>query len=53
MNAPNSKLQKRTYSISGLSFTPNQLANEIRLYVPNFSITYEQDQKLQSKGIYH
>lgn len=31
----------RTYNVTGFSFTPEQIANEIRQIMPDFKIEYE------------
>lgn len=37
------KLKRRTYNITGFSFTPAQLASKISGYLPNFVISYKPD----------
>ncbi|KAI1719500.1 NAD dependent epimerase/dehydratase family domain-containing protein [Ditylenchus destructor] len=39
--APSENLSLRTYNVTGFSFTPEQLANGIRDYFPNFEIDYK------------
>jgi nucleoside-diphosphate-sugar epimerase len=42
MEADVSKITIRTaYNLSGISFSPDELAAEIKKLVPNFQITYE------------
>jgi len=44
MEADLSKLTvKSSYNIGGLSFTPKQLADEIKKHIPSFSISYKPD----------
>ena len=44
MEAPESKIKIRTsYNISGMSFSPADIAAEIKKHVPEFSITYKPD----------
>ncbi|WP_395092270.1 NAD-dependent epimerase/dehydratase family protein [Vaginella massiliensis] len=44
MNAPKESLSIRTsYNLGGLSFEPEELANAIRKYLPDFTIAYEPD----------
>lgn len=34
---------KTSYNLGGISFTPNQLANEIKKHIPTFTINYKPD----------
>jgi nucleoside-diphosphate-sugar epimerase len=44
MEAPNSAITERgSYNLAGVSFTPREIAHEIRKHLPNFEITYEPD----------
>ncbi len=44
MHAPSENIKIRgSYNLSGISFTPEQIANEIKAHLPNFSITYKPD----------
>lgn len=44
MNAPSEKIKVRTsYNISGMSFSPKEIAAEISGHVPGFKISYEPD----------
>lgn len=44
MEAPADKISIRTsYNLSSMSFSPEQLAGEIKKYVPEFSIDYQPD----------
>ncbi len=48
MEAPIKKISVRTsYNISGLSFSPKEIAAEIKKYLPGFSISYEPDYRQQ------
>jgi len=44
MEAPADKISVRTsYNISGISFSPKEIASSIKKYIPEFSIGYELD----------
>lgn len=44
MDAPNKSINVRTaYNLSALSFTPEELANEIKSLIPEFSVAYQPD----------
>ena len=44
MEAPSKKILIRSsYNLSGVSFTPKQIAKEIKKYIPNFKISYKSD----------
>lgn len=43
IEAPEEKLINRTFNVTGMSFTPEQLANAIKEYIPDFEITYKPD----------
>ena len=48
MNAPaEDVLIRSSYNLAGLSFTPAQLADEIRMHVPGFAISYAPDFRQQ------
>ena len=32
-----------SYNLSGMSFAPNEIANELKKHYPNFKMTYEKD----------
>jgi len=44
MQAPSESIKIRSsYNLSGVSFTPNQIAAEIKKHIPTFSISYKPD----------
>jgi nucleoside-diphosphate-sugar epimerase len=44
MEAPASKIKVRTaYNVSGMSFSPAEIAAEIKKHLPHFSIQYKPD----------
>jgi len=44
MDAPAEKISIRTaYNISGMSFSPKEIAKEIKKHIPEFTITYQPD----------
>ena len=45
LEAPSEALRYRTYNINAMSFNPEELANEIRRYVPDLEVTYEPDSR--------
>ncbi|MEJ7587352.1 MAG: NAD-dependent epimerase/dehydratase family protein [Ferruginibacter sp.] len=48
MEAPADKISIRTaYNISGMSFSPKEIAAEIKKHIPGFSITYVPDYRQQ------
>ncbi len=48
MEAPAEKINIRTsYNISGMSFSPKEIAAEIKTHIPEFEISYEPDYRQQ------
>jgi nucleoside-diphosphate-sugar epimerase len=48
MEAPAEKIKIRTsYNISGMSFSPKEIAAEIKKHIPEFQITYQPDYRQQ------
>lgn len=48
MEAPASKISVRhSYNISGMSFSPKEIAAEIKKHIPGFAITYKPDYRQQ------
>ena len=50
MERPAETLKQRTYNITAMSFTPEQLFDEIRTHFPNLKVTYKVDSR-QKIGI--
>lgn len=48
MEASEEDLQRRTYNIGGMSFTPEEIALEIRKHIPDFKIVYKVNPLLQN-----
>jgi nucleoside-diphosphate-sugar epimerase len=48
MEAPAQKIKIRTsYNISGMSFSPKEIAAEIKKHIPDFTVTYKPDYRQQ------
>jgi nucleoside-diphosphate-sugar epimerase len=47
MEADNEKLKHRTFNVTAFSFTPAELAEEIKKHIPEFEIDYEPDFRQQ------
>ncbi len=44
MEAPKEKIKIRSsYNVGGISFTPKQISDEIKIYLPDFKISYNPD----------
>lgn len=49
MDAPGDNLRIRSsYNMTGMTFTPEELGNEIRKHIPDFKLDYEIDEKRQA-----
>lgn len=48
MQAPESQLSLRTYNIAAMSFTPEEVAQEIRKHLPHLKVTYNPDSVRQT-----
>jgi hypothetical protein len=45
IEADNSKLKHRSFNVTAMSFTPAQLAAEIKKHIPEFTIEYKPDNR--------
>jgi len=45
MVAPEEKLKTRTYNVTAMSFTPEEIAAELRKHVPGLEVAYKPDQR--------
>jgi threonine 3-dehydrogenase len=45
MVAPEEKLKTRTYNVTAMSFTPEEIAEELRKHVPGLEVSYKPDQR--------
>lgn len=49
LEADESKLKCRTYNVTAFSFSPAELADAIRKYIPDFKVVYEPDWEVRQK----
>lgn len=45
MEVPSDQLSMRTYNVTAMSFTPEEIAREIRKYVPDLEVIYQPDHR--------
>lgn len=45
LNTPDELLRRRVYNVTAMSFTPEELFNELFKYVPDLKITYKPDKR--------
>ena len=50
MEAPADTLSMRTYNINAMSFSPEELAQEVQKQLPDLEVTYDIDQVRQAIG---
>lgn len=50
MEFDENKLTQRTFNVTAMSFTPEEIIKEIKRHVPNLKVTYKVDPIRQSIG---
>lgn len=45
MAAPEELLKRRTYNVTAMSFTPEELVNKLAPHIPELSVTYKPDSR--------
>ena len=45
METGSDKLSMRTYNVTAMSFSPEELAGEVRKYVPDLEVVYQPDER--------
>lgn len=45
LTVPPEQLRRRVYNVTAMSFTPEELAEELRKYVPHLQVTYKPDSR--------
>ncbi len=50
LECPEDKLKRRIYNIQGISFTPEQLVEDVQQVLPDLKVEYEVDPLRQSIG---
>ena len=50
IECPEDELKRRTYNIQGISFTPEQLVENVQQFLPDLKVEYEVDPMRQSIG---
>jgi len=45
LNTPERLLRRRVYNVTAMSFTPEELFNELLKYIPDLEITYKPDMR--------
>lgn len=45
MTAPNENLRRRVYNVTAMSFTPEELVEQLSKYVPELRVTYKPDSR--------
>lgn len=52
LEVPNERLNRRVYNVTSMSFTPEELADAISKYQPDFNITYQPDSRQEIGKIF-
>lgn len=52
LDAPDNQLSLRTYNIAAMSFSPEEVAGEIRKHVPRLNVVYKPDAARQTIGTF-
>jgi threonine 3-dehydrogenase len=47
LEAPKEMLHRRTYNLSAISFTPEELVEELQKFIPHLQMEYEPDERQQ------
>lgn len=47
MEAPQEKLKMRTYNVTAMSFTPEELVAKVKKYIPHLEVVYKPDHRQQ------
>lgn len=50
MEVPSASLSMRTYNISAMSFSPEELVQEVKKHIPELQVTYNVDAVRQAIG---
>lgn len=45
MRAPSEQLKRRVYNVTAMSFTPEELVDELSKHVPHLHVTYKPDSR--------
>lgn len=45
LEAPNEMLRRRVYNVTSMSFTPEELADQMFKHISDFTITYKPDSR--------
>lgn len=45
LEAPPEQLKQRTYNVTGMSFTPEEIVEEMKSFYPNLEVSYHPDSR--------